>query len=86
MSYQVTQNVLNPEEIPEWIILLVVVEVREISSIKCVTWPSLVQCFSSASIWYLKCFYKAKPSVLPLQWGWCKAAGTIHSLKGKGSL
>lgn len=27
MSYQVTQIVLNPEEIPEWIILLVVAEI-----------------------------------------------------------
>lgn len=50
MSYQVTQIVLNPEEIPEWIILLAVAEIIEISSIKCVTWPSLVQCFSSGAI------------------------------------
>lgn len=41
MSYQVTQIVLNPEEIPEWISLLVA-GIIELSSIKCVTWPLLV--------------------------------------------
>lgn len=83
MSYQVTQIVLNPEEIPEWISPLVA-GIIKLSSIKCVTWPLLVQCFSSAAVWYLKCFYKVKPSVLPLQWGWSKCCWYHSFPEGEG--